>query len=104
MNKKTKEITEDVEVIPQPKIFDLTEIGFKDLEGNFINLDFDKVQFANIMFPHVESIDTDNFLRSLHKEGKAEINDVVIAEVLNFIPKVYKFRAVQAIKEYIEKL
>jgi len=86
------------------KIFDLSEIGYKDLDGKFIHIQFDKKQFANILFHGAETLEMDMFARKIHEEGKAEINDSIAAEMLNILPKVYKYRVVAAVSDYIKHI
>lgn len=86
------------------KVFDLKEIGFTDLEGQHHNIPFDKGDFANALFNNAQSIDMDDFARAIHKDGKAEINELVESELLQLIPTLYKHRVAQAVKDYIGKL
>lgn len=85
-------------------VFDLQEIGFTDLSGNYNKIPFDKEDFANALFNNAQSIDMDDFARVIHKEGKAEINDQVKSELLQTVPSLYKHRVAQAVKDYVEKL
>ena len=86
------------------KVFDIEEIGFTDLEGQRHLIPFDKGDFANALFNNAQSIDMDDFARAIHKHGKAEVNELVEAELLQLIPTLYKHRVAQAVKDYIEKL
>lgn len=85
------------------KVLDLKEVYYTDLEGNRIAVNFDQRDFANALFTNAQSIDMDDFARKLHKEGKAEMNDIVEAELLLLLPQMYKHRVVEAIKETINK-
>ena len=86
------------------RIFNLQEVGFTDLEGNFQPLNFDQKEFANVLFTQAQSIDMDDFARAIHKTGKAELNEQVEQELNQILPQAYKYRAVQAIKETISKI
>ena len=86
------------------RIFDLKEVGYTDLDGNFQKVPFDQKDLANALFMKASSIDMDDFARSIHKEGKAELNDTVQAELEQVLPTLYMYRVVQAVKETISKL
>ncbi|WGQ15568.1 hypothetical protein [Sphingobacterium faecium] len=85
------------------KVLSLKEVSYTDLEGNNVKINFDTKEFANALFVNAQSIDMDDFARKIHKEGKAEINDIVESELLQILPQLYKYRVVQAIKETINK-
>lgn len=86
------------------KVFILQEVGYTDLEGNFIKMDFPQQDFANALFKNAQSIDMDDFARALHKDGKAEINEQVKAELAALAPKLWVHRAASALTETISKL
>lgn len=86
------------------RILDLKDIGYVDLLGNFQKINFSQQDFANALFQNARSIDMDDFARSIHKEGKAEINDQVIAEITELAPKLWIHRVASALIETISKL
>lgn len=86
------------------RVFDLKEVGFTDLEKVFHTIPFDQKDFANALFQNARSIDMDDFARAIHKEGKAEINDQVIAEITELAPKLWMHRAALGLIETISKL
>lgn len=86
------------------KIFDLKEVGFTGLEGQFVKIEFEQKDFANALFANAQSIDMDDFAREIHKNGKAELNDQVIAELPAIASAIgYRHRVVEAIKETLNK-
>ncbi len=85
-------------------MFDLKEVGFTNLDDQFVSINFDQKDFANALFSNAQSIDMDDFARSIYKSGNAEINDQVEMELLNVVPTLYSsYRIVAAIRETIEK-
>lgn len=85
-------------------MFDLKEVGFTNLDDQFVSINFDQKDFANALFSNAQSIDMDDFERSIYKSGNAEINDQVEMELLNVVPTLYSsYRIVAAIRETIEK-
>lgn len=86
------------------RMFDLKEVGFRNLDDQFVAITFDQKDFANALFNNAQSIDMDDFARSIYRNGKGEINDQVEMELLNVVPTLYSsYRIVAAIKETIEK-
>jgi len=86
------------------RMFDLKEVGFTNLDDQFVSINFDQKDFANALFSNAQSIDMDDFARSIYKSGNAEINDQVEMELLNVVPTLYSsYRIVAAIRETIEK-
>ncbi len=81
------------------KVLNLKEVYYTDLEGSRIAINFDQKDLANSLFANANSIEMDEFARELHKNGKAEVNDIVESELLNILPQMYKHRVVEAIKE-----
>jgi len=86
------------------KVFDIEDVGYMDLEGKKIKVNFDKRDFANALFNNAKSVDMDTFARAIHKSGKAELTDQVEAELLELAPTLWIYRASSAIKETIENL
>lgn len=84
------------------RMFNLQEVGFTDLEGKRVAINFDAKDFANVLFQHANSIEMDNFARAIHQHGTAEIDDQVIAELNQILPQLYKYRVVEAIKETLK--
>ncbi len=86
------------------KVFDLQEIGFNDLDGNFNQINFDQKDFANALFKNAQSIEMDTFAKHIHAEGKADLNDTIQAELIQHIQSMYQHRVAQAVIESIEKI
>lgn len=86
------------------QVFDLKEVGFQNLDGQFVPINFDQKDFANALFANAQSIDMDDFARSIHKDGKAQLNEQVAAELPNLVASLYPYRPSQALKELIEKI
>lgn len=86
------------------RIFDLKEVGFKNLDGQFISVNFDQKDFANALFANAQSIEMDDFARAIHKDGKAELNDQIATELPILVASLCPHRAASAIKETIEKI
>lgn len=86
------------------KQFDINNITYKDLEGNKHSLPLVKKDFANALYNNANSIEMDTFAKSIHSKGKAELNEVVVEELRQVLPQLYKYRAWKAIMDYVDGL
>lgn len=98
-NKKVKMIKDDKKCV-----FNLKEVGYTDLDGQAVKINFDQREFANTLFANAQSIEMDDFARNIHKTGEAELTDVLEQEFVAVIGQLYKYRVTQAIKETIQRL
>jgi len=80
-------------------VFNLKEVGYLDLDGNSIKINFEQKDFANALFANAQSIEMDAFAREIHKCGQAEVTEMIKQELLAITATMYKHRVVQAIKE-----
>jgi len=86
-------------------LFNLEDVGFEDLDGNFIKLTFDQKLLGNALFTIAETIEMDDFARNIYKEGKAETSKNVIGILLIVVESLqYTHRAKTAFKDYLNKL
>lgn len=51
-------------------MFDLKEVGFTNLDDQFVSVNFDQKDFANALFSNAQSIDMDDFARSIYKSER----------------------------------
>lgn len=86
------------------KQFEIKNISYKDLEGNKVVLPLDQKDFGNALYNNANSIEMDDFANSIHKKGKADIDDTVISELQQVLPQLYKYRVWKAIMDYVETL
>ena len=83
------------------KILDLKEVGYQNLDGKTVKINFDQKELANTLFAHANSIEMDELARKLHKAGKAEITDQLKEELITIVSQFYNRRVVEAIKSSI---
>ncbi len=86
------------------RIFNLKEVGFNDLDGNFTAINFDQKDFGNALFKNAQSIEMDAFAKEIHTNGKAELNEIVEAELTPLVRGMYQHRVAQAVVETIKKI
>ncbi|MFD2599899.1 hypothetical protein ACFSQ3_13155 [Sphingobacterium corticis] len=86
------------------RFFDLKEVGFNDLDGNFTAVNFDQKDFGNALFKNAQSIEMDSFAKEIHTNGNGELNDIVEAELAQLVQGLYHHRVAQAVIETIKKI
>lgn len=78
-------------------MYEIEKIGFEDLDGNWNKVAANRKEFANLLFKHAQSVEMDAFAREIHQNGKAKLNEQLIAELHQVIPTVFSYRVAQAI-------
>jgi len=86
--------------------FALGDIGFTDLDGNRIKLNFDQKEFGNLLFSNATSIEMDAVSKLIHAKGEAEATEDVLQQIDAIVQYASKYnhRVKTAISEYVNKL
>lgn len=86
--------------------FDLNEIGYKNLDGHFIKLIFDKKELGNTLFANASTVDMDALAKDIHATGSALADSATLDELDAIITHVsqYNRRVKTAVTDYINKL
>lgn len=79
-----------------------SKVSYKNLDGEEVKINFEQKEFANTLFAHANSIEMDEFSKSLHKNGKAELTENVKEELITITSQFYKHRVAEAIKSSIK--
>ena len=86
--------------------FNLNEIGYDDLDGNRIKLNFDQKEFGNILYANAQTIETDRIAKDIHAVGVTECTAEDARLIMAIIDHVsnYTYRVKSALRAYIEFL
>lgn len=86
--------------------FDLKEVGYENLDGQFINLIFDKKELGNMLFANASTVEMDALAKAIHATGEANADSATLDELDAIITHVsqYNRRVKTAITDYINKL
>ena len=86
-------------------VFDIDCIMITDIDGNLKKVNIDKKEFANIIYNASTSIEMDEFARSIHKSGKADLPECISSELLAIVKGTYKSRRMhEAMESYLNSL
>lgn len=85
------------------RVFKFEELAYRDLRGERVVIPLDHKQMSEGLFPHVNSLEFDIFVRALYDKGEAEISDAVEARILEKLPEIWIYRVNEAIKELLNK-
>jgi len=91
---------------PATFLFSLDAIGYTDLTGQYIRLDFDPRQFGNTLYQIAPTIQVDDAARAIFSTGRVEAEAetlLIIAELIEH-QSPYLRRVKEAVREYINNL
>lgn len=86
--------------------FDLKNIGYENLDGQYIQIIFDQKELGNLLFANASSVEMDAFARAIHASGEASADHATLDELGTIIVHVsqYNRRVKTAVTDYINKL
>lgn len=86
--------------------FAIKEIGYENLDGQFIKLIFDKKELGNLLFANASTVEMDAFAKAVHASGEALADTATLDELDAIITHAsqYNRRVKTAITDYINKL
>lgn len=90
----------------EKKRFDLADVGFTDLDGNWRPMIFDCKEFGNLLYSNAQTIEMDRVSKAIHLDGKAEVMDDELNQIAGIVVQLshYNHRSKSAVQEYVNKL
>jgi len=86
------------------KLFKLSDINITNVKGERIAAKFDQEEIGDVIYNNSNSINMDNFARSIHARGEALVSIETLKALPGILKPFYKFRALSAIELYIQDL